>query len=663
MTSHTVTENEWIVLKDGTRLAARIWMPAEAPARSVPAVFEYLPYRKGDGTSMRDESTYPAFADAGIAGIRVDIRGSGESDGVIDGEYTPREFSDALEVIDWIMAQGWSNGAVGMMGISWGGFNSLQIAAVKHPALKAVISIASTVDRYNDDIHHKNGCLLSANLSWAAYMLAYQSRAPDPAIVGERWREMWLERLENEPFFLEEWLRHQRRDDFWRHGSICEDFDGFPVPALVIAGWADGYRNTPLKAVEGLGDRAKALIGPWVHKYPHFAWPKPRTDFLGEAIAWWNRWLKGEANGAEAGPQVRAFILDGPKPALRREVEPGRWVAMERWDAPKVQVLHGQPGRRLGPQPAPVGEALFLRSPEDTGTMAGEWFTLKPDAEMAGDQRLDDAGSLTFETEPLKVPLELLGFPTLRLTLTPKAASGNLVARLVDVHPTGEATRISFGVLNLAHRDGNAEPAALVPGEATDIGLALDACGYRLAPGHVLRLSLSTAYWPMILPGPLSEGVTIDSGSIRLVLPLLAEAAKTVELPEPANENPLPTYIEHAPAISRRSVERDLMTGLTRYRLLEDTGLFEHPDTGLSTRQVRDETWTIAPDDPLSMVGETRWSTEMRRGDDWVATTQTRASLSCTATDFHFSAEAKAYEGEREVHVKTWDGAIPRDFV
>jgi hypothetical protein len=663
MTGFTVTENEWITLADGTRLAARIWMPKDAPAGSVPAVLEVLPYRKGDGTSARDEATYPGFAEAGIAGIRIDIRGSGESDGVIDGEYTPREFADALEVIDWIVAQPWSNGAVGMMGISWGGFNSLQVAALKHPALKAVISIASTVDRYNDDIHHKNGCLLSANLSWAAYMLAYQSRAPDPAIVGERWREMWLERLEGEPFMLEEWLRHQRRDDFWRHGSISEDFAGFPVPALVIAGWADGYRNTPLKAVEGLGDGAKALIGPWVHKYPHFAWPKPRMDFLVEAIAWWDRWLKDVPNGAENGPQVRAFILDGPKPALRRDVEPGRWVAMDRWQSPDIVTLHGQPGRRLGAHPSEAGEALFLRSPEDTGIMAGEWFTLKPDAEMAGDQRLDDAGSLTFETPSLDAGIELLGFPAVTLRLTPEATGGNLVARLVDIHPGGEATRISFGVLNLSHRHGNAEPVALTPGEPVEVRLQLDACGYRLAPGHVLRLSLSTAYWPMVLPGPQSAGIMIDGASLRLALPLLGADARTVEIPEPADSNPLPSYIEHAPAVSRRSVTRDLQAGLTRYDLLEDTGLFEHPDTGLSTRQVRDESWTIAADDPLSMVGETRWSTEMRRADGWVVTTRTLASIACSATEFHISAEARAYEGETEVHVKSWKTSIPRDFM
>ena len=275
----TVSEETWITLKDGTRLATRIWMPEGAESDPVPAVLEFLPYRKREGTAPRDESTYPVFAEAGIAGVRVDIRGSGESEGVIDGEYTERELSDAVEVIEWIASQSWSNGNVGMMGISWGGFNCLQTAALKPKPLKAVISIASTVDRYNDDIHYKNGCHLYANLSWAATMLAYQSRSPDPELVGDRWKQMWLERLEGEPYFLEDWIEHQRRDAFWEHGSISEDFEGFPVPALVIAGWADGYRNTPVKAIEGLGDKAKALIGPWVHKYPHFAFPQAARRF------------------------------------------------------------------------------------------------------------------------------------------------------------------------------------------------------------------------------------------------------------------------------------------------------------------------------------------------------------------------------------------------
>lgn len=659
-----VVENEWIALRDGTRLAARLWMPDGAREHPVPAILEFLPYRKRDGTASRDEATYPAFAAAGYAGVRVDIRGCGESEGVIDGEYTPRELSDALEVIEWIAAQPWSSGAVGMMGISWGGFNALQVAALRPPALKAVVSVASTVDRYADDIHWKGGCHLSAQLSWAATMLAYQSRPPDPAIVGERWRAMWLERLEGEPFLLEEWLAHQRRDAFWTHGSICEDFAGFPVPALVIAGWADGYRNTPLKAVEGLGSKAKAIIGPWVHKYPHLASPEPRLDFLCEAIRWWDRWLKGEPNGADALPQVRAFLLDGPRPSRRRDQDPGRWVAVERWSEPGRLRLWGSPDGRLSTEPPQdLGASAFLRSPEDTGVMAGEWFTLKPDAELPGDQRPDDAGSLVFDGAPLAEAVEILGRPDLRLDVTPGGTRGNLAARLIDVHPDGMATRVAFGVLNLCHARAAPAfdaPAALSPGARLSVTLALDACGYRFAPGHRIRLSLSTAYWPTILPAPSAGGLHVHAG-LALDLPLLAQDAEPLVVPEPTDPEPLPRSIAHAPPETQRSVTRDLQGGLTRYSILEDTGLVEPLGTGLLTRQVRDEAWAIAPDDPLSMTGEARWTTQMRR-DAWSIETQAVARIACTATDWLISAELRAFEGETEIHRKTWEQAILRDF-
>jgi uncharacterized protein len=660
----TVIENQWIRLKDGTRLAARIWMPDDAEADPVPAVFEFLPYRKRDGTSPRDESTYPVFAAAGIAGVRVDIRGSGESEGVIDGEYTELELANACELIGWIAEQPWSNGSVGMMGISWGGFNSLQVAALRPPALKAVISIASTTDRYNDDIHYKNGCHLSAQLSWAATMLAYQSRSPDPEIVGDRWLEMWMERLENEPFFLEEWLLHQRRDDFWKHGSICEDYSAVDIPTLVIAGWADGYRNTPFLAAEGLGEKSKALVGPWIHKYPHFAWPKPRADFHGEAIAFWNRWLRGEENGIEDLPQMRAYMLDGPKPAVRRDADPGFWVSKKTWSAPEAECFYvDQFGALLEGMPIPHAPAhdVYLKSPLDTGTAAGEWFTLKPDAELAGDQRGDDAGSLTFETPPLDAAKDYLGRPSMTLTLRADAELANLCARIVDVHPDGTATRVSFGVLNLAHRDGNEEPKPLRPGEPAKIRLDLDACGYRFAKGHRIRLSISTAYWPMILPPPVDPGVTIDIASLGLAMPRLGEH-EVFEMKQPDNPDPLPKYTEHAPAETRRTVTRDLAVNRTRYEVLEDTGLFEHPGTGLSTRQLKEETWSINPGDPLSMTGISTWTCDMKRAR-WSVRTVSTAKIACTATDWLISASVIAYDGEKQIFEKTFEKVIARDLM
>lgn len=663
--SFTTIENQWITLQDGTRLAARIWMPDGADTDPVPAVFEFLPYRKRDGTSPRDESTYPVFAAAGIAGVRVDIRGSGESGGIIDGEYTELELANACELIAWIAAQPWSNGSVGMMGISWGGFNCLQVAALKPPALKAVISIASTVDRYNDDIHYKNGCHLSAQLSWAATMLAYQSRSPDPAIVGDDWRDMWLQRLEHDPFFMEEWLRHQRRDDFWRHGSICEDFAGFDVPALVIAGWADGYRNTPLLAVEGLGDTARALIGPWVHKYPHFAWPKPRADFHGEAINWWNRWLRGERNGAEDTPSVRAYILDAAKPAKRRDFDPGFWVAKRQWQPPEMQSFHvDQLGTLMegAPTPHEPEHPVYLRSPLDTGTASGEWFTLKPDAEMAIDQRIDDAGSLTFQTAPLTEDHDYLGRPVVTLTLRCDAETANLCARLVDIHPDGTATRVSFGVLNLAHRNGNAEPEQLIKSQRTTVTVTLDACGYRFRKGHRIRLSLSSAYWPMVLPPPEDPGLTIDIASLGLALPKLG-AHELIDVKQPDNPDPLPKYIEHAPGFTKRQVVRDLSAGRTRYEIQEDTGLSERPGTGLSTRQLREEVWSIAANDPLSMTGVSTWTCDMQR-PGWFVRTVATSSISCTAKDWVISASVIAYEGETQIFEKIFEETrIARDLM
>ena len=657
--SHRVIENEWITLSDGTRVAARIWMPEGS--EKFPAVLEFLPYRKRGGTEARDESTYPVFAAAGIVGVRVDMRGSGDSEGVIDGEYTPRELSDGCEIIGWIARQPWSNGNVGMMGISWGGFNALQIAALKPPALKAVISIASTVDRYNDDIHYKQGCHLSAQLAWAATMLAYQSRPPDPALVGERWREMWLERLDGEPFLIEEWLQHQRRDPFWQWGSICEDFAGFDVPALVIAGWADGYRNTPLKAAEGVGSKVKAVIGPWIHKYPHFAWPKPRWDFHAEAIAWWNRWLRDEANRVDQVAQMRAYILDGPRPSLRREHDPGFWIAKQAWTRPEMQgfAVAADGALSVGGQGTGVGSA-FLRSPLDTGTAAGEWFTLRPDAEMPGDQRGDDAGSLTFETRPLADAEVYLGQPRLALDVTCEGDWANLVARLVDVHPDGAATRVSLGVLNLAHRNGSARPEPMERGRPTRIIMVLDACGYRFGAGHRIRLSLSTSYWPTVLPPPFDPGVTIDTGSLSLELPLLGEHAP-VSMPEPADPDPLPRYPSHSPAENRRWVERDLNTGVTRYRILDDSGLTEHPGHGLASRSIQEETWTITGGDPLSMTGASQWTCIAQR-EGWSVRTVTASEMRCTEKDWITTSSVTAFDGETEIRCRTSQRRIPRDF-
>jgi len=336
---HSVTESpHWLItMDDGVVLSARVWMPDSAASTPVPAIIEHLPYRKRDGTIARDEITHPYFSGHGYACIRVDMRGNGESEGLMTDEYTAQELDDARQVVEWAATQPWCNGKVGMMGISWGGFNSLQVAALKPEPLKAIVTVCSSVDRYADDIHYKGGCLLNTNFAWTCNMLSYSSRPPDPALVGDQYKAMWLERLEQQPLSISTWLREQTRSDYWKHGSVCEDYSAISAAVLSVGGWHDGYRNTIAYLVSNLSSPVKGIVGPWIHKYPHYAGPQPAIGFLQECLRWWDRWLKDAPNNAEHDPAYRAWVMDSVKPKRWLPERSGRWIAEEALPATNIQ--------------------------------------------------------------------------------------------------------------------------------------------------------------------------------------------------------------------------------------------------------------------------------------------------------------------------------------
>ena len=656
-------ENLFIPLSDGRNLAARIWLPCAVDDQPAPAILEYLPYRKRDGTAPRDESYYPAFAAVGYAGVRVDISGTGESDGDFDDEYSPRELSDAVEVIHWIASQSWCSGSVGMMGISWGGFNSLQVAALQPEPLKAVISIGSTVDRYNDDIHYKNGCHLYSNFSWSSTMLCFASRPPDPLLVGDRWLDMWKHRLQTQPFPLENWLGHQRRDGFWRHGSVCEDYAAIRIPALVISGWGDGYINAPPAMAANRKGLAKAINGPWIHKYPHFAWPKPRMDFIGEATAWWDRWLKNLENNRESLPAYRAYISENVMPGGYRPNEPGRWVAEAHWPSDQIhrRVLYLSRGHGLATEPESQGD-VSICSPQDCGTACGEFFPLKPDSELSGDHRYDDAGSLIFETEVLDDAVEILGRPAFSARLSIDQPIGNIIVRLADVHPNGACHRVTWGALNLTHRHGNTHPSHMTPGEPEEISISLNECGYRFVAGHRIRISISTAYWPMIMPPPYPATAHIELGEHTCITLPTRSGADEISIPEPENPEPLPQYVCHRPPEHRRRVERDLENNLTHYHVYNDTGEDEVDGHGMRTRHTHEECWSVAPNDPLTAAATSTYICEIARGE-WRIRTVSESCLTCDADHFYISAKVTAYQNKQAVSERQWEKTIARDFI
>ncbi len=641
-----------IVLSDGTRLSARVWMPEGAGP--FPAVLEYLPYRKRDGTTVRDALTHPWFAGHGVACLRVDMRGNGDSEGLMSDEYSPQELADAVEVIEWIAAQGWSNGRVGMMGISWGGFNSLQVAALAPEPLKAIITLCSTVDRYADDIHYKGGCLLNENLGWGATMWAFSSRPPDPAL-RQGWFQMWRERLEAEPFLPTLWLRHQNRDAYWKHGSVCEDFSAIKAAVLAVGGWGDAYKNAVPALVGNVVAPVKGIVGPWVHKYPHFAVPEPRIGFLQEALRWWNRWLKDEATGAEDDPAMRLYLMDGVRPAAWYDNRPGRWIAEPSWPAPNIRM------QTLPLGPGCLGKAGAFRttvaSPEDCGAEGGEYCAIWLGPEMPGDQRRDDALSACFDSAPIKAT-DIVGAPIVRLRLSSDKPVAQIAVRLCHLHPDGASTRITWGVLNLNRARSMEHPEPLEPGQEIEVALTLDHIAYRLPDGHRLRLSVSSSYWPMIWPAPERTTLTLTGGALDLPVRPGGQGDE-VTFPPPEGAAPLRQRTIRAGSHARRN-ETDRQTGIVSLIIEDDFGEAENLDHGLITGSLARERWDIHPDDPLSARGETHW-TEVVERDGVRLRTEATCAMWSDETDFHLTARLEAWEDDRLVFDRDLTERVPRD--
>ncbi|MGH6933958.1 MAG: CocE/NonD family hydrolase [Dongiaceae bacterium] len=656
-------ENRWITLSDGCRLAARIWLPDDAEQHPVPAVLEYLPYRKRDGTAVRDQLTHPYLAGHGYAAVRVDMRGNGESDGLMRDEYLKQEQDDALEVIAWIASQPWCSGNVGMMGISWGGFNALQVAARRPPALKAIITIDSTVDRYADDIHYKGGCLLNENLGWSSTMQSYSSRPPDPALVGPRWRDMWQVRLKNEPLLIETWLKHQHRDEYWKHGSVGEDYGAIEAATLAVGGWADAYSNAvPQLCANIKGAPVKGMVGPWLHKYPHFAVPGPAIGFLQEALRWWDQFLKGKDTGVLKDPLYRAYMQDSVPPRPYYKERPGRWIAEDRWPSRNIKPQHFKLNRgTLDKRTAPETK-LSLRSPQNTGAASGEYCPIWLGPEAPIDQRIDDAGSLIFDTPPLAADTEIFGAPVLRLALTVDRPQANIAARLCDVHPGGESTRITYGVLNLCHRDSHERPTPVKPGKRHAVRVQMDDVAYAVPKSHCIRVAISTAYWPLIWPSPEAVTLTLFTGKSELELPVRPrrrDKPRPFEPPEGAA--PLVQKV-HRAASNLRAVETDIATGETVLRIVDDFGEAENSAHGLIAGSVGREIYRIHADDPLSAIAETHWTQTLRRGE-WSVRTEARASLRADRENFLIAGSIEAFEGDKLVLTKKWDSKRRRELV
>lgn len=651
-----VIEHTWIRLSDGCRLAARIWLPIDAEEAPVPALLEYIPYRKNDWTAAGDAIRHSFFAERGYASIRVDIRGSGDSDGILTGKYLKQEQDDAVEVLDWMSRQPWSAGVCGMFGLSWGGYSALQAAARRPPSLKAVISVCASDDRYADDVSYVGGGVLAFHIiSWASMMLAFNARPPDPKVVGSEWRPVWQRRLDASTPFIEAALSHQHRDDHWRQGSVCEGYAAIECPALLVGGWADCFRDGLFRLLEGLPGAKRGLIGPWGHQFPDDGVPGPRLDFLEEAVRWWDYWLKGIDTGVMREPLLRAWMPESVEPRCTYSARPGRWVSEGAWPSPNVSVER----RPL------TFSGQVISSTRIVGLGAGAWCGFGVPGDFAADQRLDDSLSLCATSSPLGQPLEILGFPEVVLTVVSDRPQAMVAVRLCDVHPDGSSLLVTRGVLNLSHRISHEMPEPLEPGVPSGVNVRLNAIAHCFPAEHRLRIAISPTYWPWVWPSPEPVELKVVAG--ELFLPV--RSGSDLDGPWLAPPAPLPRaqvlrYKDEGRSSSRRLITRDLAN--ERHVVLWDhdpnRGVVRRFEDGLAFVTHGSDSYSVRDGDPSSAIARSRWSIALGRAD-WRVRVESTGALSSATETFRARNRLRAYLGDDQVFDQSWTFSAPRKQV
>jgi hypothetical protein len=651
-----------IPMPDGVRLAADLFLP-EGGGRGerFPVLLEYLPYRK-DESRGRNHPLYHYFVRRGYVVARVDIRGTGRSAGrLVEHEYTDREQEDGEAVIAWLARQPFANGNVGMFGISWGGFNAIHMAMRNPPALKAILAVAATDDLYQDDVHYIDGILHVDSWEMSQDLENARPGAPDFVIDEAFFRD----RFDTPPWMMT-YKRQQRDGPFWDRTALKTRYEAIRIPAFVIGGWYDGYRDSVPRMLERVRAPVKAIVGPWSHYFPHDAYPKPQIEWRHEAVRWFDRWLKGRDTGILDEPRFAVFVRRWHPPGPALDEAPGEWRYEDGWPIARGRdwVLHPQPDRTLA-APAPAGATHHLRYVPTAGIEASGpvmWW-----GDVAPDQAPTDAFSLVYDTGPLAEDVEILGLPRARLNVASTAPRANWFVRLSDVAPDGTVTQVAGAGFNGTHRGSAREPEDLVAGRVFPLTIEMHFTSWVFPKGHRIRLAVNNAQWPMFWPTPHAMTTSLALGGddpTRVHLPVVPFAPRPRPAFLPPEEAPTQPDFEtlDAGTISGYGeinlIERRVRERATRV-VATDGGATRYP---WGTERYRETIVHEARDDEpaaAAVRGEHTLTLELA---DRTLTWEGRLSFKSDLENFHYTYTRRLLIDGALVREKTWNDTIPRDF-
>lgn len=655
----------WILMPDGVRLAASLFMPASRKAADrFPVLLEYLPYRKDESRDGRF-AVFSYFVKQGYIVARVDIRGTGTSEGkLIEYEYTDREQEDGEAVIDWLSKQPWSTGKVGMFGISWGAFNSIQMAMRSPKALKAIVPVMGTDDLFRDDVHFIDG-MMHIDSYEIGQDIANILPAPPDYVIDEAY---FRDRFDTEPWLLK-YKRQQRDGPFWNRASLNSDYSSIKIPTFVIGGWYDGYRDSVPRMLEKLDAPVKGIMGPWAHAWPHLPYPEPGIEWRREAVRWFDHWLKGKDTGIMDEPRFAVYVRRWYPPGVVEKV-PGYWRWEDGWPIERTKkiALFAHPGHTLSDAQPTGGQVKThkLRYIPTVGVEASgnvNWW-----GDFPWDQRGTDAYCLVYDSDPLENDLEILGFPRAVLHVSADTPQANWIVRVSDIAPDGTVTQVAGAGINGAHRLSSEKPEPLVPGKLYKLEYDLHFTSWVFLRGHRIRLAVNNALWPMIWPTPHAMTTTLNvagAHASHIVLPVIPESdRKGPKFQPPAKDPKLPGY-------STVKFDDDTVSGYAETRSIERIPLMSKTrilSSGASgdvypwaTIKYWEEIVCEAKDkDPAraSVTGKTRYTIEL---GDRTLILEGDLSFTSDRVKFYYTYTRRVLENGKLIREKTWKEAIPRD--
>ena len=621
-------------MPDGIELFARLWRPEVRQAEKVPVVLEYIPYRTDDVYRQADDFWGEALASRGIAFARVDVRGSGNSSGELTDEYTDREIDDGVEIIAWLARQSWSNGRIGMRGISWGAINTLLIASRQPRALRAIMPIAGTDNRYTDDAHFIGGLVGHNGMQWGTLFKLFMAGPPDPAIVGEQWRNRWLQRLRTTPPILARWLRARLDMDFW----APLDIKRIRVPAYFVAGWQDTYAQPTWRMYQQLDAPKKLLVGPWGHTYPYFAAPLG-LSWVDEEVAWWRSWLIHQQR--PPGPEVRVFV---PHETVRQsdgKIVAGHWRIGATLPATtsKTYVL-GDATLTENAQPGVKVSVATLSDEHVVGQTKPEWLDRAP-----LEQSYDDELSHTWDSAPLDAVLTCCGEGAVTLTVRANTPVFSVAVRLCEVTADQRSWLVAYALQRVARADDS---------EMMTITLGLGAFAHQFQPGSRIRVAISQNLWPLAFP--LGHRFVVDLHSGALQLPVTSAHADELDLPAFVSASPNAAEIAQyaiVPPDDKGQLELSVRQPPTHRTVEQGDG--RRVDLGRSGSQYSAITQTQPHTSLWTQDSEMSWTR-----DGWRCVVRAGYELSCDTDFFQLREWVQAQYNDELVFEQDESVKLPR---